>query len=191
MKKLLVFVLTMLLLLCAVAEDRATLSKTVNDVQAVEEIVSALTGEPVEIVIEQPEITEQVTAVVEAFQKVLEDGGVAIECFKPEVQEKIAEKIPEVENLVISEIVPFSIRGYDKSVGDVEMVITFVTEFEPNQKIVIAVGVYADEVSEPEWYVLDAESQENGSVKILFTEECLEAMNTAFTTTLVVLNTAA
>lgn len=195
MKKLMAFALVLVMLLSCAAMAESAPSKTSADEEYVVYYytLSAIEGEINLIVelVERDEMKQQVIDEIENFGKKLSEGSKAVECFAPEIQEKIAEKIPETDDLEINEIAPLFAANYDEAYGDVDVVIKFITEYAPEQELVAAIGTYADEESEAEWYILDAEALEDGTVKVLFIAECLEAVQAADAATIVILNTEA
>ena len=194
MKKLMAFALVLVMLLsCAVMAD-SVLSKTSADEEYVVYYTSAATEDEIDLTVElvdRDEMKQQVIDEIENFGKKLSEGSKAVECFAPEIQEKIAEKIPETDDLEINEIAPLFAANYDEAYGDVYVVIKFITEYAPEQELVAAVGTYADAESEAEWYILDAEALEDGTVKVLFTAECLKAVQAADAAVIAILNTEA
>ena len=194
MKKLMAFALVLVMLLSCAALAESVPSKTSDDEEYVVYYTSAATEDEIDLtveLVERDEMKQQVIDEIENFGKKLSEGSKAIECFAPEIQEKIAERIPETDDLVINEIAPLFAGNYEDAYGDVYVVIKLITEYAPEQELVAAVGTYADAESEAEWYILDAEALEDGTVKVLFTAECLEAVQAAHAATIVILNTEA
>lgn len=195
MKKLMAFALVLVMVLSCSAMADGTPSKTsVDEKYVVRYQKASEVGGEVGLIVEavdRDKTKQQVTDEIKAFDEKLSQGLKAIQCFKSEVQEKIAEKIPATDDLVINEIAPLSAVNYEEAYGDVHVVIKFITKYTTEQKLVAAVGTYADEESEAVWYILEAEALEDGTVNVLFTGESLEAVEAADAAMIVILNTEA
>ena len=194
MKKLMAFALVLVMLLSSAAMADSTPSKSSADEEYVVYYTPSATEGEIDLIIElveRDEMKQQIVDEIENFGKKLSEGSKAIECFAPEIQEKIAEKIPETDDLEINEIAPLFVGNYVEEDGDVYAAFKFITAYAPEQKLVAAVGTYAHEGSEADWYILDAEALEGGIVKVLFTGEYLEAIQSADAAVIVILNTKA
>ena len=204
MKKWLALVVAALLALSTmVAFADVTPSKDTSDnTKIVDESIETSTGVAIadDFIAAIPEETpEKVNEVVKELFDTTTKGEDAIKYFPEDIQKAIEEKLPEgvtLSDLELNEIIALVIENYDEAYGDIDIVFAFNTLYKPEQTIFALLGNYtadkADEVEAEdgvEWTLLDAVGQEDGTVKVTFTQEALMAAEAADASMLAILNT--
>jgi len=202
MKKWLALVVAALLALSTmVAFADVTPSKDTSDnAKIVEESIETSTGVAIadDFIAAIPEETpEKVNEVVKELFDTTTKGEDAIKYFPEDIQKAIEEKLPEgvtLSDLELNEIIALVIENYDEAYGDIDIVFAFNTLYKPEQTIFALLGNYtADKAVEAEdgveWMLLDAVGQEDGTVKVTFTQDALKAAEAADASMLAILNT--
>lgn len=119
-------------------------------------------------------------AVLEEIVKFVETEKVAT-YFGEEVMTSAKQYLPEtldVSALVVDEVFPLAIEGYEADYGDVEAVFEFVTAYDEGTVLLAMVGVLPAEGTEiTTWIPMPAEVLEGGKVKITFTQEALDLLS--------------
>jgi len=114
----------------------------------------------------------------------------AAQYFSDEVQQMIAEKLPETvaaDNLVVNEIVPLVMANYDSAYGDVTTEFTFATEYVEGETVVVLLGLI-DVDGNIEWVAVDAVAVEGGGLAVTFPQDVLLQMEQATDIMMVVLS---
>lgn len=100
-----------------------------------------------------------------------------------EVVENIAKQLPEgvdVNDLVITEMIPLEANDYEEDMGDITALITFPTQFTEEMNPVAVVG-FCDEVVEGApnmvWYALNTSVTEDGSLEVVFPAQLIPRLN--------------
>ena len=184
---------------CASAETVATIpSKTTSDMAQIAAVeATGVVPEDSGFVVEIVQDTEPVQAEVAKLYTAVTVGGVApVEYFPVEVKEAVAAALPETvvpEALELNELVPVDARNYDISYGDVYATFAFATMYTPGQTVVALLGLYTGEVDENgnyivEWVTLNAEVNEDGTLRVLMPADVVARLQAAPAAALAVLN---
>ena len=206
MKKWLALVVAALLALSTMAAFAATPSKTTSDLAKIDAAsIETSTGVAVadDFVIAIPaEDPAKVTEVVEGlYEDTTKGGKPVIAYFDDETADAIADLLPagvNLEELELNELISLVIENYDEAYGDIDIVFYFNTQYkpEPDQYLVAVLGNYsADKAAQVEaedgveWTALEAEGQDDGGVKVTFTQDALIAAEEAEVSMLGILST--
>lgn len=159
-----------------VPEDSEDTSEETGDAEGTETPVAPVTVEEVKKQIEE--------AYVQVF------GEEAVEALKVVITETIINIDPEAElsvgDMVIDEIVPLYVGGYEEEMGEIKVVVETVAEYKETDVLIAMIGIIPEDAQVPEedseeeimltWIPLTA-TVEEGNVVIAFTEEAMLQTN--------------
>lgn len=199
MKRMLCVLVTLSLLLAAATASAAVVSKTTTDNTTVQSIVAVDNTTVIEetFVVEIAQDEEEVVQeIANLYAFVTTEQKAPVEFFPVEVQEKVAEILPEevkAETLECTEFVTVRELGYKESYGDVVVNFSFVTQYKAAQKVVVLMGFYTGEVDEEgnpvvEWFPIEATALEDGTLDVVMTQEMLVKFSDAKTVAMAVLS---
>lgn len=160
-------------------------SKTTTDISRVVSVSTAsdAQGWTVEVIEDKEPVVEEITKIYDA---VVVQKQAPIEYFPEENQEEVALLLEDldVKTLEMNEFVTIDEVNYDEQYGDAEVIFEFTTMYEQGQRIVVLVGYYTGERDENgqyivEWVTFEAEALEDGTVKVIFTQEQLVRLKEA------------
>ena len=198
MKRMLCAFVAITLLFAAATASAAVVSKTTTDNTTVNNIVSVdntVIEETfvVEIAQDEEEVVQEITNL---YTFVVAEQKAPVEYFPVEVQEKVAEILPEevkAETLECTEFVTVRELGYKETYGDVVVNFSFTTQYKAQQKVVVLMGFYTGEVDEAgnpivEWMPIEATALEDGTLDVTMTQEMLVKFGEAKTVAMAVLS---
>ena len=155
-------------------------SKTTQDMTTVGtlEVANAVEGAD-QVAITLP---AESAAVVSELEKIVafvnNEGNDVVSYFGDAAREEIAALLPEganVDGMEMNEFAPLALENYSEEFGDITVGFTFATQYTVGQNLVAMVGVVNAEGT-VDWSAMAAEAQEDGSVKVTFTQEALTSI---------------
>lgn len=195
--------LMMSLGVAGMADNGAIPSKTTSSA-SVSLGVETATGEKASYTVEIEEDTVPVQKEIEKLFTFVNSGAkntAPIEYFTTEVQEKVleqvvaqgAEKNFDMKKLALNEFVTLEQNGFKPGAGEGKVKLSFVTKYQPNQKVVALLGFYTGKMDANgnyivSWEVAPVEVQEDGSVVVVMSEELLARFGESATVALAMLN---
>ena len=159
-------------------------------------VICGVTTNPSLIAKEGRIFEEVVQEITNLYTFVVAEQKAPVEYFPVEVQEKVAEILPEevkVETLECTEFVTVRELGYKETYGDVVVNFSFTTQYKAQQKVIVLMGFYTGEVDEAgnpivEWMPIEATALEDGTLDVTMTQEMLVKFGEAKTVAMAVLS---
>lgn len=109
------------------------------------------------------------------------------------VAPEILEKLPDLEEMEINEFISIEPVEYKEEYGDIKSSFAFVTQYQPEQKVVMLFGLYTGEVDETgafvvDWIVLEAAVEEDGFLSVIIPQAEMLKMQEAENVAIAVLS---
>lgn len=179
-KRLVGLVLALVMLTMTSLAFATVPSKTTIDMVRFVRAASA-TGEtlPLSVIVFPVEQVPEASAELASIAGFTKQGAPVVQYFDQSVQDALAPLLPEgfdATSLSLNEFVPIQVNGYDSAYGDVAFFFEFPTGYAEGQPLVALLGIQGD--AGVTWFALKAEVVE-GLVKIYFTQDVLEKMQTS------------
>lgn len=195
MKKIVSFILVLVLCLSAVALAEAVPSKNTSDMVTVEldaelnpqiPTDSGLLVLPVleedeehaEVYAERIEVCqEEIARLAEAVSSATDTSGV--ETYFGEVRDSqgnviVLSEVLEAQALNVYEFMPLVVASYEETYGNVTVLFQFKTPYAQDERVLVLIGIMNVETEEMEWTAFEGVGVgEDGAVQVEFTPEIL------------------